>query len=101
MAKARVRSLAQQGGRMAHEMGVAHTFSSDEARAAGRKGGLATAALPGRMAELSRLSHSPSAEVREARELRRLRAILRRGYDARGFDTRPLWVRALETRRKS
>lgn len=32
------RQIASQGGRVAHELGKAHTFTSEEARAAGRKG---------------------------------------------------------------
>jgi general stress protein YciG len=35
------RSIAAQGGRAAHAQGVAHEFDSEEARAAGRKGGQA------------------------------------------------------------
>jgi uncharacterized protein len=37
-----VSELAQRGGRAAHRAGTAHQFTSDEARLAGRKGGLAT-----------------------------------------------------------
>ena len=33
------REIARKGGRAAHEQGVAHEWSSDEARNAGRKGG--------------------------------------------------------------
>ncbi|SEN07195.1 Stress-induced acidophilic repeat motif-containing protein [Chitinophaga rupis] len=33
------RAIASMGGRAAHQQGVAHEFSSEEARAAGRKGG--------------------------------------------------------------
>lgn len=36
------RAIASLGGRAAHAAGVAHQFSSDEAREAGRKGGAAT-----------------------------------------------------------
>lgn len=35
----RRREIAASGGRKAHAMGVAHQFTSDEARAAGRKRG--------------------------------------------------------------
>lgn len=38
------RAAAQKGGRRAHELGVAHQFSHDEAVKAGRKGGLVTSA---------------------------------------------------------
>lgn len=37
----RRRQLAQRGGRRAHELGRAHTFSGDEAKSAGKKGGAA------------------------------------------------------------
>lgn len=36
------RQLAQRGGRRAHEVGRAHIFSSEEAVAAGKKGGSIT-----------------------------------------------------------
>jgi len=42
MDRAQVRDLARKGGVAAHRAGTAHEFSSDEARVAGRKGGLAT-----------------------------------------------------------
>ena len=34
-------ALAKKGAKAAHESGKAHRFTSEEARAAGRKGGLA------------------------------------------------------------
>ena len=34
------RTIARKGGRAAHEKGTAHEWTSDEARRAGRKGGL-------------------------------------------------------------
>lgn len=37
-----VRAISSKGGRAAQDAGTAHQFTSDEARAAGRKGGLAT-----------------------------------------------------------
>ncbi len=39
MNEERQREIARQGGRAAHEKGTAHEFTSEEARAAGRKGG--------------------------------------------------------------
>jgi general stress protein YciG len=39
MDAARQRAIAREGGRAAHRSGRAHEFSSEEARAAGRKGG--------------------------------------------------------------
>ena len=37
----RVKAIASKGGKAAHAAGTAHQFSSDEARNAGRKGGMA------------------------------------------------------------
>lgn len=37
------REIASQGGKAAHEKGTAHEFNSEEAREAGRKGGVARA----------------------------------------------------------
>lgn len=39
MDRERQREIARKGGRAAHEQGVAHQWSSEEARVAGRKGG--------------------------------------------------------------
>jgi general stress protein YciG len=40
MDKAKQRAIASKGGRAAHEKGTAHEWNSEEAREAGRKGGL-------------------------------------------------------------
>jgi uncharacterized protein len=39
MAAEKQREIARKGGKAAHEKGTAHEFTSEEARAAGRKGG--------------------------------------------------------------
>ena len=39
MDREKQREIASKGGRAAHQKGVAHEFTSEEARAAGRKGG--------------------------------------------------------------
>jgi general stress protein YciG len=39
MPKDRQKEIARMGGRAAHEKGVAHEFTSEEARAAGSRGG--------------------------------------------------------------
>jgi general stress protein YciG len=39
MSPDRQREIARQGGRAAHQQGVAHEWSKEEARAAGKKGG--------------------------------------------------------------
>lgn len=44
MAADRQREIASKGGKAAHRKGVAHQWTSDEARAAGQKGGKITAA---------------------------------------------------------
>jgi uncharacterized protein len=41
MSAEKQKEIASKGGRAAHEQGVAHEWSSDEARAAGKKGGQA------------------------------------------------------------
>ena len=43
MDREKVREIAAKGGRVAHAMGVAHEFTSEEARVHGRKGGQKTA----------------------------------------------------------
>jgi uncharacterized protein len=42
MDKSLVKQIAAKGGKAAHEAGTAHEFTAEEAREAGRKGGLAT-----------------------------------------------------------
>jgi uncharacterized protein len=41
MDPAQQREIASQGGRASHQKGTGHEWDSDEAREAGRKGGLA------------------------------------------------------------
>lgn len=41
MDRDRVKQIASKGGRAAHAAGTAHQFNSDEARVAGKKGGMA------------------------------------------------------------
>lgn len=55
MSLAKQKEIASLGGKAAHAAGRAHEFTSDEARAAGRKGGKAAAAKPGHMAAIGRL----------------------------------------------
>lgn len=42
MSPERQRQIASQGGRAAHQQGVAHEWSRDEAKEAGKKGGQAS-----------------------------------------------------------
>jgi uncharacterized protein len=39
MSQEKKREIASKGGKTAHALGLAHTWTSDEAKAAGRKGG--------------------------------------------------------------
>jgi general stress protein YciG len=41
MDRAKVSEIASKGGKAAHAAGTAHQFTSEEARAAGKKGGIA------------------------------------------------------------
>lgn len=40
MSPTRQRKIASQGGKVAHQQGVAHEWTKEEAREAGRKGGI-------------------------------------------------------------
>jgi hypothetical protein len=42
MDRAKQREIASKGGKAAHQKGTAHEWTSDEAREAGRKGGMAS-----------------------------------------------------------
>lgn len=48
MDRAKVREIARRGGAASHARGTAHRFTSEEARAAGRKGGQAPHRARGR-----------------------------------------------------
>lgn len=54
MSPERQREIARKGGRAAHERGTAHQFTSDEAREAGRKGGLVVSNDRAHMVEIGR-----------------------------------------------
>jgi uncharacterized protein len=54
MAPARQREVASKGGRVAHERGLAHEFTSEEGRIAGRKGGELVSRDRAHMAEIGR-----------------------------------------------
>jgi uncharacterized protein len=48
------REIASKGGRAAHQQGTAHEFTPEEARAAGRKGGLAVSRDRQHMSQIGR-----------------------------------------------
>lgn len=54
MDREKQKQIASAGGRAAHQQGVAHEWSRDEARAAGRKGGHAVSQNRNHMAEIGR-----------------------------------------------
>src|SRR5947199_190481 len=59
------REIARKGGRAAHEKGTAHEFTSDEARAAGRKGGERVSADRHHMSRIGRMGGKNSAGRRQ------------------------------------
>ena len=68
MDPARQREIASKGGRAAHAKGTAHEWSSDEAREAGRKGGVTVSRDRAHMAAIGREGgESRSAAARAAR----------------------------------
>src|SRR3982750_158930 len=54
MNREKQREIASKGGRAAHQKGTAHEFTSDEAREAGRKGGMAVSQNREHMAAIGR-----------------------------------------------
>ena len=54
MDAAKQREIASKGGRAAHEKGTAHEFTSEEAREAGRKGGMVVSQDRAHMSEIGR-----------------------------------------------
>ncbi len=75
----RQREIARLGGRTAHARQRAHRFTSDEARAAGRKGGQAVSQDREHMAEIGRRGGSAVSQDRE-----HMAEIGREGGQARG-----------------
>lgn len=59
------REIASKGGHAAHEKGTAHEFDSEEARAAGRKGGEAVSQDREHMAEIGRKGGEASGHNRQ------------------------------------
>lgn len=54
MDPARQREIASKGGKAAHQQGVAHQWSQEEARMAGKKGGEAVSRNKEHMSEIGR-----------------------------------------------
>jgi len=64
MDPAKQREIASKGGKAAHQQGVAHEWSPDEARAAGRKGGEAVSRNKEHMSEIGRRGGEASHSTR-------------------------------------
>jgi hypothetical protein len=62
MSPEKQREIASKGGRAAHQKGTAHEWSSDEAREAGRKGGMASRGGRGKLPASSTAAVTPGAE---------------------------------------
>lgn len=62
----RQREIASRGGRAAHQAGTAHEFDSEEARAAGRKGGEAVSQNRQHMAAIGSKGGQARAQNRNA-----------------------------------
>lgn len=60
MDRSKVSEIASKGGKAAHAAGTAHQFTSDEARSAGKKGGVAPHVRRGRGPRIPQ--PSPAAE---------------------------------------
>jgi general stress protein YciG len=65
MDRERQREIARKGGRAAHQKGTAHEFTTDEARAAGRKGGERVSTDRAHMSRIGRLGGKHSAGRRQ------------------------------------
>ena len=60
MSAQKQKEIASKGGRAAHLKGTAHEWSSDEARNAGRKGGMASRGGRGKLQVGAEVSEAPS-----------------------------------------
>ncbi len=63
------REIAQRGGRAAHQKGTAHEFTADEARAAGRKGGVSVSRDRDHMSRIGRAGGKSSRASRRGDDL--------------------------------
>ena len=67
MDRKKVSEIASKGGKAAHAAGTAHQFSSDEARVAGKKGGVAPHVRRGRGPRITPAEGAPAANDEEAK----------------------------------
>jgi general stress protein YciG len=66
MSPEKQREIASKGGRAAHQKGTAHEWSSDEARDAGRKGGMASRGGRGKLPAVPVASSTPETPTEPA-----------------------------------
>ena len=66
MSPEKQREIASKGGRAAHQKGTAHEWSSDEAREAGRKGGMASRGGRGKLPTASSGEMTPETVSNES-----------------------------------
>lgn len=64
MDPARQREIASKGGKAAHARGTAHEWTTEEARAAGRKGGASISQDRGHMQNIGRAGGAARARSR-------------------------------------
>ena len=63
MSPEKQREIASKGGRAAHQKGTAHEWSSDEAREAGRKGGMASRGGRGKLPSAASATEAVTSDV--------------------------------------
>ena len=68
MDRGKQKEIASKGGRAAHEKGTAHEWTSEEAREAGRKGGMASHRRKP-LDDGAGLSAAPSSQSSDARRM--------------------------------
>jgi len=83
MAPEAQKEIARKGGKSAHRAGRAHEFTTEEARAAGKKGGHAVSRDREHMARIGRLGGlTRQRAVKEGREMREQSASVAREAEA-------------------
>ena len=73
MDRAKQRDIASKGGKAAHQKGTAHEWTSEEARDAGRKGGIAShrrrrEQMGGNSSDMSTANESADRSMQASRE---------------------------------
>ena len=64
----RLKEIGRRGGQRAHQLGKGHTFTPEEAREAGKKGGYAISRNRVHMAEISRKGVNARRQRAEAKD---------------------------------